>query len=55
MVIIVLALKFFEDDMETAVAMGVLAVVVFAHAVFGHARRRRSEVPSDLAGNREPG
>ena len=55
MVIIVLALKFFEDDMETAVAMGLLAVVVFAHAVFGHARRRRSEVPSDLAGNREPG
>ena len=54
-VIIVLAIKFFSDDTDTALAMGALAVFVFAHAVLGHARRRRSEVPSDLASNRETG
>ena len=57
-VIVVLALKFYSDDVDTAFAMGALAIVVFAHAVFGHARRRRSEdddVAPDLAGQQEAG
>ena len=56
-VIVVLALLFFSDDVDTAFAMGALAVFVFAHAVFGHVRRRRpdEQVPPDLAGQSETG
>ena len=56
-VIILLAQRYFSDDLDTALAMGGLALVVFGHAVFGHARRRLSgdEVAGDLAGHRETG
>ena len=56
-VIILLAQRYFSDDLDTALAMGGLALVVFGHAVFGHARRRRSsdDVAGDLAGHRETG
>ena len=55
MLIIALALVYFVDDRDTALAMGALAAIVFAHAVLGHARRRRSEASTQWAGNREPG
>jgi glycerol-3-phosphate acyltransferase PlsY len=58
MIIILLAQRYFSDDLDTALAMGGLALLVFGHAVFGHARRRRSEVElagGDLADNRETG
>ena len=39
------------DEMNTAIAMGTLAIVVFGHAVFGHARRRRGDSDCELAGD----
>ncbi len=50
---VVIALTRFwnPDEFNTALAMGILAMIVFGHAVFGHARRRRGDVPGDLAGD----
>ena len=44
------------DDLNIALAMGGLALVVFGYALLGHAKRRRSDVDvpgGDLADNRE--
>lgn len=37
------------DEMNTALAIGALAIVVFGYAVFGHARRNRAEDEDDFA------
>jgi glycerol-3-phosphate acyltransferase PlsY len=44
-------------DLDTALAMGGLALVVFVHALFGHAKRRRADddVGGDFASQRESG
>ncbi len=39
------------DELNTAIAMGTLAMIVFGHAVFGHARRRRGDSSEDLPGD----
>ena len=55
-VIILLFAQNRAEDLDTALGMGTLALVVFAHAVVGHAKRRRSSVAvtgADLADNRE--
>ncbi len=48
---VVIALTRFwnPDEMDTALAIGILAMIVFGHAVLGHARRRRSGALGDLA------
>ena len=44
MVVIAIAMWWRRDDLETALAMGALAMIVFGHALLGHARRNnRSE------------
>jgi glycerol-3-phosphate acyltransferase PlsY len=50
MVVIAIAMRYFRDDLETALAMGALAMIVFGHAVLGHARRnsRSTEEADDL-------
>ena len=48
-VIIALSARFSPEDLNSALALGGLAVIVFGHAILGHARRRRSEVAADLA------
>ena len=50
MVVIAMAMWRYPDDVETALAMGALAMIVFGHAVLGHARRnnRSIEEPDDL-------
>ena len=53
MVIIALAMVTFNDDVDTALAMGGLALIVLAHAVLGHARRRRSSDLSDYVSPQE--
>ena len=57
-VIILLFMQGRPEELDTALAMGALALVVFGHAVVGHAKRRRSSddlACGDLADNREPG
>ncbi len=58
-VIILLFTQTRVSDLDTALAMGMLALVVFGHALVGHAKRRRStddDLPTvDLADNREVG
>ena len=39
MAVIVIAMLYSPDDLETALAMGALGMIVFGHAVLGHARR----------------
>ena len=48
--IVVIALTRFwnPDEMNVALAIGALAIVVFGYAVFGHARRNRSEDEDDF-------
>lgn len=46
------------QDLDTALAMGALALAVFAHAVLGHARRRRAsddDASENFADNSEIG
>lgn len=47
MVVIAIAMWRFPDDAETALAMGALAMIVFGHAVLGHARRRGRSVEEE--------
>lgn len=49
--IVVVGLTIFwnSDETNTALAIGVLGIIVFGHAVVGHARRRREEATGDLA------
>ena len=58
-VIILLFTQTRVSELDTALAMGMLALVVFGHALVGHAKRRRStddDLPGvDLADNREIG
>lgn len=57
-VIIFLFMQNRVEDLDTALAMGALALVVFGYAVVGHARRRRSAVDvtgGDLIDNHEIG
>ena len=46
--IVVIMLTYFwnPSEIDTALVIGVLAIVVFGHAVFGHSRRRRNHTPS---------
>ena len=48
--VVVIALTHFwnPDEMNTVLAMGTLAIIVFGHAVLGHARRNRSEESEDF-------
>ena len=48
--VVVIALTLFlnPDEMNTALAIGALAIVVFGYAVFGHARRNRTEDEEDF-------
>ncbi len=50
-VIVFWALRYSNEYADTALAMGALAVIVFAHAVLGHARRRRASQIVGLAGS----
>ena len=57
-VIVFLFMQNRPEELVIALTMSGLALVVFGHAVFGHARRRRSDVDvsgGDLADNRETG
>lgn len=57
-VIILLFMQNRAEDLDTALAMGALALVVFGYAVVGHARRNRSAVDvtgGDLIDNHEIG
>ena len=57
-VIIFLFMQNRPEELVIALAMSGLALVVFGYAVFGHARRRRSDIDvsgGDLADNRETG
>lgn len=57
-VIIFLFMQNRVEDLDTALAMGALALVVFGYALVGHARRRRSAVDvagADLIDNHEIG
>ncbi len=49
--VVVIALTYFwnPNEMNVALAIGALAIVVFGHAVLGHARRNRSEEPGSFA------
>ena len=54
-VIILLFMQNRVEDLDTALVMGALALVVFGHALVGHAKRRRSvdDVAGDFVDNRE--
>ena len=53
-VIILLFMQNRVEDLDTAFAMGALALIVFGHALVGHAKRKRSsDVASDFVDNRE--
>ena len=57
-VIVFLFMQNRPEELVIALAMSGLALVVFGYAVFGHARRRRSDIDvsgGDLADNRETG
>ena len=57
-VIILLFMQNRVEDLDTALVMGALALVVFGHAVVGHAKRRRLSdelAGADLADNPELG
>ena len=57
-VIIFLFMQNRVEDLDTALVMGALALVVFAYALLGHARRRRAPddvACGDFADNRETG
>ena len=57
-VIVLLFMQNRPEELVIALAMSGLALVVFGYAVFGHARRRRSDIDvsgGDLADNRETG
>ena len=56
-VIILLFMQNRVEDLDTALAMGALALVVLGHALVGHAKRRRSgdDVAGDFVDNRETG
>ena len=57
-VIVLLFMQSRVEELDTALAMGALGLVVFAHAVVGHAKRRRVSDElggADLADNRELG
>ena len=56
-VIILLFMQNRVEDLDTALAMGLLALVVLGHALVGHAKRRRSsdDVTADFVDNRETG
>ena len=55
MVVIAIAMWLHPDDVQTALAMGALAMIVFGHAVLGHARRNSRSVDAaeahDLLGH----
>ena len=53
-VIILLFMQTRVEDLDTAFAMGALALVVLGHALVGHAKRRRSadDVAGDFVDNR---
>ena len=54
-VIILLFMQNRVEDLDTALVMGALALVVLGHALVGHAKRRRSghDVAGDFVDNRE--
>ena len=56
-VIILLFMQNRVEELDTALAMGALALVVLGHALLGHAKRRRSgdDVAGDFVDNRETG
>ncbi len=57
MVVIAIAMRYFRDDLETALAMGALGMITFGHAVLGHARRNNrssDEAEDDLLCQPEP-
>lgn len=56
-IIILLFMQNRVEDLDTALAMGALALVVLGHALLGHAKRRRSggDVAGDYVNNRETG
>ncbi len=56
-VIILLFMQNRVEDLDTALVMGALALVVLGHALVGHAKRRRSgdDLAGDLVDNRETG
>lgn len=47
-VVVALTYLWNPGEMNTALAIGTLALIVFGHAVLGHARRNKSEDPEDF-------
>ena len=46
-VVIALTYLWNPGEMNTVLAIGTLAIIVFGHAVLGHARRNRGEEPEE--------
>lgn len=53
-VVVALTYIWNPSEMNTALAIGTLAIVVFGHAVLGHARRNRAEETEDFTADGKP-